>query len=95
MNTATTLGVPAFEDNKINITIYPNPSNGKFQFAIDDLQFAKNSKAIMYDIKGVVVYQTEITNVLTDVDLSHLTSGMYFVKIYNEHTTITKKIIIE
>ncbi|MFN0189440.1 MAG: T9SS type A sorting domain-containing protein [Bacteroidia bacterium] len=41
------------------------------------------------------MYQSAITNPKTDIDLSNPTKGIYFVKIFDRQTILTKKIVIE
>jgi plastocyanin len=77
------------------VFIYPNPSDGKFQFTIEGEQIAKNCKVEIYNVQGERIYQSEITNTKSDIDLSNQTNGIYFMKIYNEQTVLTKKIVID
>jgi hypothetical protein len=78
-----------------DLNIYPNPSNGQFQFSIEGSQVTKNCKIEIYNIHGERIYQSEITNTKSDIDLSKRSSGIYFVKIYSEQTILTKKIVIQ
>lgn len=75
--------------------IYPNPSNGKFQITVDGLPFIKNGNIEIYNVQGKIVYQSVITNTKSDIDLSNQTIGIYFVKIYNGQTVLTKKIALQ
>jgi plastocyanin len=90
----STTGI-AENQSQINLSVYPNPSNGQFQFAIDGSQVAKNCKVEIYNVQGERIYQSAITNTKTDIDLSNQTNGIYFVKIYNGQTILTKKIVIQ
>ncbi len=74
--------------------IYPNPSNGKFQFTIDGSQFDENCKVEIYNVQGERIYQSAITNTKFDIDLSNQPNGIYIVKIYDGQTVLTKKIVI-
>ncbi|MCR6640359.1 MAG: T9SS type A sorting domain-containing protein [Sporocytophaga sp.] len=74
--------------NKESI-IYPNPGNGVFNI--------KNLKAgyqmVVSNTSGLTVFES---GTLQDkVDLSHLTSGVYLVKIINNETVISDKLVIE
>ena len=77
------------------IIIYPNPSNGKFQITFEGSQDVKNCKMEIYNVYGEIIYQSAITNTKSDIDLRNQTNGLYFVKIYNGQTTLTRKIVIE
>jgi hypothetical protein len=81
-------------NNFANLTIYPNPSNGQFQFSIDDFHIDKNSKIEIFNTQGLRVYQSEITNAKSDIDLSNQTCGIYLVKVYNGQTILWKQIVI-
>jgi hypothetical protein len=67
--------------------LYPNPTSNNIQIItdliIDNIEVIDNS--------GQVVLQSE----KTDLDISSLTSGVYFVRIYSDNQTIMKKIIKE
>jgi hypothetical protein len=81
------------ENNFSNdISIYPNPSNGKFQLSSGSLQFIKTSNIEIYNMQGRKVYQSEITK--SEIDLSNQPKGMYLIKIVNNQLITTKKILI-
>ena len=75
--------------------VYPNPSNGKFQFVIDGSQINKNSKVEIYNLKGQIIYQSVITKTKSNIDLSNHANGIYFVKFYTEQSIFYKKIVIQ
>lgn len=93
----TTESITGIAENELqtNISIYPNPSNGRFHFIIDGSQFAENCNVEIYNMQGKKIYQSAITNLKSDIDLSNQANGFYFVKIYNGQTTCTKKMIIQ
>lgn len=78
-----------------SISLYPNPSNGKFQLSIDDSQIARNSIMEIFNLHGARIYQAAIINSITDIELSNQKKGIYFVKIYNGQTILTRKIVIQ
>ena len=75
--------------------IYPNPSTGKIQIIIDDLKFIKNSSIEIFNMQGIIIYQSEIINSKFDIDLINQTKGFYFVKISAGEKIFTRKILIE
>ena len=75
--------------------IYPNPSTGKIQIIIDDLKFIKNSSIEIFNMQGIIIYQSEIINTKFDIDLINQTKGFYFVKISAAEKIFTRKILIE
>ncbi len=72
-----------------NITIIPNPNNGIFtiqsETTINSIQ--------LYDINGKIMYSNNEN--INQVDVAHLTSGIYFVKIESDSNIIYKKISIQ
>lgn len=78
-----------------SIVLYPNPSNGHFQFSIDGSQIARGGKLEIYTVEGKRIYQSMITTVTSDIDLSHQASGVYFVKYHSGQAILTTKIVLE
>lgn len=81
-----------------NIALFPNPSNGKFNFAVTMPQSSDLYFTVINNIGQVVHTKTEtgITNAIIGMDLSHLAKGVYFVNISDSNgDKTTKKLIIE
>ncbi|MBL4753994.1 MAG: T9SS type A sorting domain-containing protein [Flavobacteriales bacterium] len=77
-------------NEKLNIRIYPNPTNGMLY--IDQEQ--RDVQVEVLDLMGRLVLQVDLTN-SGAVDLSGLTNGTYYVRINNEEAvSITKKIVL-
>ena len=81
---ATATGVNSVIGNNINI--YPNPSNG-----IINITNSNNSKLNVIDSNGKVVLNTTING---SIDLSNLETGIYYLIIVKNTTTITRTISI-
>lgn len=77
----------------MDLTIYPNPSTGKFKFSIINSQFMKNSTVEIYNIQGKKVHQSSI--VLSEIDLSDQPIGTYLMKINDGQKILTKKIVLQ
>lgn len=76
-------------------SVYPNPSNGKFHFLIDNSQIFENSQVEIYNLQGQTIYQSAITTTKSDIDLSNQSKGLYFLVFYNRQAILTKKIVIK
>ncbi|MBK7762797.1 MAG: T9SS type A sorting domain-containing protein [Bacteroidetes bacterium] len=63
-------------------SVYPNPS-----YQTIFIKNAKGKRKKLFDVSGQIIYST----IKDEIDLSHYTKGMYFIKIEN----VMKKIIIE
>lgn len=78
--------------NNENLIIYPNPSSGIFNIEINNI-----SKIEIINIAGKTAFVYDNTNKSkkTSIDLSHLSSGVYFANISTKNNIITKKIILQ
>jgi len=77
------------ENNRI--TVFPNPTTGELRITNYDLRFTCIE---VYDLYGKKM-KFEIVNLKSEIvtDLSHLNSGIYFVRIYTDKEVVTRKII--
>ena len=86
-----------FQNNSSDISIFPNPTSGKFQILLTD----NNSPTIIHqitilDIRGSKVWEKlNTSNQLFEIDLSSQPKGVYFVKIENEQGIKVEKIIYQ
>jgi hypothetical protein len=81
-----------------NMAIFPNPSNGIFNFAVTMPQASDLNFTVMNAIGQVVYTKVEkgVTNSVIGMNLSHLSKGIYFVNIIDSTgDKVTRKIIIE
>ena len=72
-----------------SIKLYPNPTNGVF---IVDVINSEYSFAIK-DITGKVNNKGKLKLGINQIDISHLSGGIYFITIYNNEQSITYKLI--
>ncbi len=77
-----------------SISIYPNPSNGIFQFNLENIQSVKANLQI-YNILGEMVYAATTEKQQIQIDLSSLSKGIYLVKVYESTKIYTQKITIQ
>jgi hypothetical protein len=87
-------GVDELENNINPISVFPNPSNGKFNVDID----RSNSSVIdIYNLMGSKVYSAQIAKgqTTTEIDLSNSAKGIYFVNVFDGTDNYTKKIIVQ
>lgn len=86
---SSTLSTSNFETKTVSIA--PNPSNGNVTFS----NIETNSNIAVYDVLGKLVYNIKATNQTETVNLDHLKSGLYLVKIESGNSKIlNKKLII-
>ncbi len=78
-----------------SMSVYPNPSNGKFELEINNLQLTKNYILEIYNLQGKKIVQSTITNAKSEIDLSNQSKGIYLIKFNDGQAVLTKKVIIE
>ena len=77
-----------FSEN--DISIFPNPSDGHFNILINEVEGEELFFEVI-DLSGKIVYQQNINDTSTIVDLSFLANGFYFSKIIiGEKEVVTK-----
>lgn len=79
-------------NNLISISIYPNPTNGiiNIHSPKQDLQSVK-----IYDISGKMIVKESVTNSTPTIDISHLNTGVYLMKIGFEGGEVSHKVVKE
>lgn len=77
-----------------DIALYPNPSNGKVTLSIAD-ESILGSEITLVNVLGETVLQEKLTEEKQILNLSSLTKGMYIVTIQNEHSSTSKKLILQ
>jgi hypothetical protein len=84
--------------NKQNIQVYPNPSNGKFNVELGNIE--RNTQPItvtINNILGEVINTYSVQNGLSnlEINLSNQANGFYFITIKNGSNLYTRKIKIQ
>lgn len=63
----------------LNVSVFPNPSNGIFNITLN--QVSENTSVRVYDMKGAMIYQTgQVTDANMSLDLKGTQPGMYVLK---------------
>ena len=89
-------GINQLAVNNEQVTLYPNPSNGIIQLAVDNVRL-KELK--VYDITGKLAYSQPTPNPSKDgnnitVDLSNLQNGIYNLSIISNGGVVNKRVVI-
>jgi hypothetical protein len=86
----------ATSNKEDGFAVYPNPSKGNFVFE-SKLNGTQSLNIAVYTIKGEVVYTNSNLKPisLTNLDLSHLSKGVYLLKVNSDSNVYTKQIVIE
>lgn len=83
------LALETNESTTPDFKIYPNPTTGTFRMT----GVENNSQLEIYSVLGQFVHSEIVTN-NSIVDISNLTRGMYFIKLYQENKINTQKLIV-
>lgn len=93
MTNCVRLGSLGLEDETTTFSVYPNPSNGSFLIELTEL--VGDTKVSITNAAGQLVYTETLNETTTNISLSDIEAGVYFVSIENETSTAKKAIIIE
>jgi hypothetical protein len=80
---------PVLEINN-EITVYPNPSNGKFT-----IKCSKPYRVYVKDITGRAVNNITLQDQITNFDISGKPAGLYIITFELGDERVTKKLIIQ
>ena len=73
----------------VTVNIYPNPTNGELKIESGELRI---EDIVIYDVFGKM---QKIEKSKNAIDISHLSTGIYFVKIRTEAGEVVKKVLKE
>jgi len=96
LSLCTTTGIASLDAGNTNnvVTIYPNPFTTSIDIVVNDVSQINNCKLKIYNVLGEEVVNTIITEKLTTLVTSNLTSGIYMYKVIGNNKTIqTGKLI--
>lgn len=89
-----TLGVNA-NSLTSSLELYPNPSKGMVNVSNSEMSFI--NQVLVYDLSGRLLLTKEFNSVKSvyELDLSHLESSIYFLKISDDKSSVTKRLILD
>lgn len=75
--------LPDFINNTINISVYPNPATDIISVSLNQKHFEKTVilKASVYSLQGRFLFGQNIKKENTNLNISKLAKGMYFLKV--------------
>lgn len=76
----------------LNFSMFPNPSNGQVTLQLPS--DANQAQVNIFDYLGKTLLQKSINSSNNTLDVSNLTTGIYFVRIQTDTKVGTKKLII-
>ncbi len=88
----STVSVDEYQMDKMKL--YPNPSHdGMFNLTLSELN-GGNAKVEVLNAIGEIVFTTNVVNVSSQINLSELANGTYFVRVNDNDRIRTEKITI-
>ena len=78
----------SFSDSK-ELSIYPNPTSNLFTFNSEKVI----SKIEIFDVLGALMYTTNQKSETISIDFSSYAKGVYFVTVFNELGSISRKVV--
>jgi hypothetical protein len=87
------MGIDAIQNN--DLKIYPNPANDKIVVEVSYQNPSVNNKLSIFDIHGQLLMQKQIDKLKTEIDISELARGIYFLRIENRSELYVRKFIKE
>ena len=87
-----TLAIDDFTNSK-GVSIYPNPSNGRFNININQYSGKVNIQVVDLNGREVYIVKNELFNTEKALDLQMLESGIYVLRISGEDLNYSQKII--
>ena len=81
------------ELKQLQLSLFPNPATDKI--TVERSGTVKETNLAIVDIEGQEFITSQITEPKTQVDISNLTSGVYFVRVTNDRTVVVRKFVKE
>ena len=92
-NESSVLSVDDFTRENIDLVVFPNPAKSNISVLLSNS--ANLQKIDIYSILGdKIISQKNLNQVKTTIDVSHLSSGIYFIRAKVDDKIMTKKLII-
>lgn len=90
----TTVGVDSYVmPQESRFTVYPNPASDQC-FVTAEME-SETSLCQIFDLSGRQVLQTTLTQGVNSLNVSALTPGCYLMKITNNRSVVTKKLVVK
>ena len=76
-----TIGIDNYPDITLNAVVYPNPTRGNVQLTMNNVQLEGEVRVL--DANGKLLFVKKIEGETTDIPMSDLAAGTYFVNVVN------------
>ncbi|MFT6166967.1 MAG: hypothetical protein ACJASF_001661 [Vicingaceae bacterium] len=76
------------------LKIYPNPTEGQLTVELLEEDFGESNTIEIRSISGQLVLKDNVNNMKKQLDISHLSKGIYFITVANSVRIETKKLVL-
>lgn len=91
---SSVLGASAVENDRVGISVYPNPNNGSFNVRIRST-VDEDVHIVITSVTGEKLYDTHTTtNKAVVVNTGNFAPGIYFLSASTGHATVNEKVIV-
>ena len=87
---STTLNTTSFE-NTSDFSVYPNPGNRELNVKLQ--QMTSDSQVEVFDVLGKRVWNKELSEINTRINVSEWNAGVYLVRVTNGNASQTKRFV--
>ncbi|MBN2663802.1 MAG: immunoglobulin domain-containing protein [Bacteroidales bacterium] len=77
----------------LGLNVYPNPTNGRFVVSFDNI--VSDFEMMIFDETGRTVYYGQLNENYNQINIGNQAPGVYIMKIYNQTSSKTVKIVIK
>lgn len=89
----TTTGIDEMANDKIQFSIFPNPSNGIIH--LNFAEYLPNATISLFDVTGREVYTKQVTDISETIQVQEMPSGIYLLKVSSENLSVSRRVVIE
>lgn len=77
------------------VKVYPNPSNGIFNVALEGFDKIKEAELQIYNVQAQLLQTIPVKNAITEIDLKTFGSGLYWLSIQSNKNHPIQKLIVQ
>jgi hypothetical protein len=88
------VGIHEIDNLNSLISIYPNPANDKLNIKINKFNNTNQYKFKLVSVEGKELKSESLINSQTEIDVSDLSNGIYFLEVNTANSNLRKKLII-
>ncbi len=89
----TSTGIQTYGSNALQIKVYPSPTSETITIEMASIE--KSSRVFIYNSNGKLLVEKAISETKTNIDITNLPKGLYFIKLTAEQGMTVKKFVKE